>query len=85
MHFFKLLDICQKNLKNECVSGDKLKKDLEDDEINDKLFAAKEKLRLDLDVQNFENHCFSVNIKRFKYTKFLTSHSRSHFQSIIKF
>ena len=26
-----------------------------------KLFAAKEKLRLDLDIQNFENQCFSVN------------------------
>ena len=50
-----------KNLKNECVSDDKLKQDLENDELYDKLFAAKKKLRLDLDVQNSENQCFSVN------------------------
>ena len=67
-----------------CVSGDELKKDLKDDELIDKLFAAKEKLRLHLDIQNFENQCFSVNIKRFKYTKFLTSHSRRHLETYMQ-
>ena len=38
-----------------------MKKDLENDELYDKLFAAKEKLRLDLDTQSFENQCFSIN------------------------
>ena len=44
--------------KNECVSDDKLKKDLEDDEPNDKLFAAKEKLKLDLDIQTSRINAF---------------------------
>lgn len=45
--------------KNECVNEDELKKDLVNDELYDKLFAVKEKLRPD--IQNFENQCFSVN------------------------
>ena len=40
--------------KNECVNEDELKKDLVNDELYDKLFAVKEKLRP-------ENQCFSVN------------------------
>ena len=39
-----------KNLKKECVRDDELKKDLENDELYDELFAVKEKLRLDLDI-----------------------------------
>ena len=39
-----------RNLKNECVRDDELKKDLENDELYDELFAVKEKLRLDLDI-----------------------------------
>ena len=31
-----------KNLKNDCLSDDELKKDLENDELYDKLFAVKE-------------------------------------------
>ena len=47
-----------KNKKSECVSDDELKKDLEDDEPNDKLFAAKEKLKLDLDIQTSRINAF---------------------------
>ena len=35
------------------------------------LSATKEKLRLDLDIQNFENQCFSVNVLLNKYGLFL--------------
>ena len=38
-----------------------MKNDQENNEHFDKLFAAKEKLRVDLDIQNFKNQCFSVN------------------------
>ena len=49
-----------------------MKKDLEDDELNEKLFAAKEKLRLDL--ENFENQCFSVTDLLNKHGLFLRAY-----------
>ena len=59
IHFFTLSNISQKIKK--CVSDGELKNDEENNEHFDKLFAPKEKLRLDLDIQNFKNQCFSVN------------------------
>ena len=50
MHFFKLLD----QSKNKCVCDNELKKDLENDELYDKLFTAKAKAKLNLDIQNFD-------------------------------
>ena len=38
-----------------------LKKEIENDKLFDALFSVKKKLRLDLDIQNFDNQCFSVN------------------------
>ena len=60
-----------KNLKNDCLSDDELKKDLENDELYDKLFTAKAKLRLNLDIQNFQRQCFSVNHLLNKHGLFL--------------
>ena len=48
-----------------------MKKDINNDKLHDALSAAKEKLRLDLDIQNFENQCFSVNNFLNKYGLFL--------------
>ena len=67
MHFFTLLD----QSKNKCVRDDELKKDLENDELYDKLFTAKAKLRLNLDIQNFQRQCFSVNHLLNKHGLFL--------------
>ena len=49
-----------KNKKDEC-SIDELKNDIENDQLYDVLFSTKDNLRLDLDIQNFENQCFSFN------------------------
>ena len=59
MLFFTLFNISRKKIKRKFVNDDELKKDLEEDQLYDALFAAKKKL--DLDIQNFENPCFSVN------------------------
>ena len=45
-----------------CQNDDELKKDIDNDKIYDAVSAAKEKLWLDLDIQNFKNQCFSVNV-----------------------
>ena len=37
-----------------------MKSDLENDQLYDVLFSAKDNLRLDLDIQNFANQCFFV-------------------------
>ena len=50
-----------KNKKNECDNDDKLKKYIDNDQLYDALSEVKEKLSLNLDIQNFENQCFSVN------------------------
>ena len=59
-----------KNKKNECGVAE-LKKDIENDQLYDVLFLAKENLRFDLDIQNFENQCFSVNDLLIKHGFFL--------------
>ena len=68
-----LFAICYqlKNKKNEC-GVDELKKDIENDQFYDVLFSAKENLRFDLDIQNFENQCFSVNDLLIKHGFFQT-------------
>ena len=50
-----------KSMKIQRQNDDELKKDIYNDKLYDALSAAKEKLSLDLDIQNFENQCFSVN------------------------
>ena len=59
MLFFTLFNISRKKIKRKFVNDHELKKDLEEDQLYDALFVAKKKL--DLDIQNFENPCFSVN------------------------
>ena len=49
-----------------------MKKVLKNNELYDKLFAAKEKLRLSFDIQNFESQCFSVNDLLNKHGLFLS-------------
>ena len=49
-----------RNKKDEC-SIDELKSNIENDQLHDALLSRKDNLRLDLDIQNFENQCFSVN------------------------
>ena len=50
-----------------------------------KLLAAKEKLRLDLDIQNFENQFFSVNDLLNKHGLFLRVYKlKVKFQYLIK-
>ena len=62
-----------------------MKEDLENNELDGKLFAAKEKLRLDLDIQNFENQCFSVNDLLNKHGLFLrVFESKDKFRYLIK-
>ena len=74
-----------KNEKSECVSNAELKEDLENNELDDKLFSAKEKRRLDLDIQNFENQCFSVNDLLNKHGLFLrVFESKDKFRYLIK-
>ena len=48
-----------------------MKSDFENDQLYDALLARKDNLRLDLDIQNFENQCFSVNDLLIKYGLFL--------------
>ena len=60
-----------KNKKIECQNDDELKKDIDNDKLYDALSAAKEKLQLDLDIQNFERQSFSVNDLLNKYGFFL--------------
>ena len=48
-----------KNKKGECQNKDRLKEDVRN--FYDTLSNLKENLRLDLDIQNFENHCHLTN------------------------
>ena len=50
-----------KNCKDTCDSDDQLKRDIENDKLFEALSKAKVNLRLDLDIQNFENQCYLVN------------------------
>ena len=61
--YYALLYVIRYQLKNkkiECQNDDELKKDIDDDKLYGTLSAVNEKLRLDLDIKNFENQCFSV-------------------------
>ena len=61
-----------------------MKTDLENHELYDKLFPAKGQLRLESDIQNFENHCFSVNDPLNKHRLFLRVYElKDKFQYLI--
>lgn len=51
----------QENYKDACESDDQMKQDSENDKLFEALSKAKLDLRLDLDIQNFEIHCYLVN------------------------
>ena len=61
MQFSMLFTFSLKNKKDECQSVDQLKQDLGNDNLYDTLSNLKQNLRLNLDIQNFENQCHSVN------------------------
>ena len=71
MQFFTKSVTSLKNKKIDCQNNDELKKDIDNDKLYEVLSATKEKLRLDSDIQNFENQCFSVNVLLNKYGLFL--------------
>ena len=74
-----------KNKKNECDNDDELRKYIDNDQLYDALSAVKEKLSLDLDIQNFENQCFSVNNLLNKYGLFLRVYEmKDKFRYLIK-
>ena len=74
-----------KNKKNECDNDDELKKYIDNDQLYDALSAVKEKISLDLDIQNFENQCFSVNNLLNKYGLFLRVYEmKDKFRYLIK-
>ena len=58
-------------IRHQLNDDDELKKDINNDKLYDALLAAKDKLRLDLDIQNFENQYFSVNNLLNEYSLFL--------------
>ena len=62
-----------------------MKKGIDNDKLYEVLSATKEKLRLDLDIQNFENQCFSVNDLLNKYGLFLRIYEqKDKFRYLIK-
>ena len=62
-----------------------LKKEIENDKLFDALSSVKEKLRLDLDIQNFDNQCFSVNALLNKNGLFLKVYElKENFRYLIK-
>ena len=76
---------CQfKNKKDEC-STDELKSDIENDQLYDVLLSRKDIIRLNLDIQNFENQRFSVNDLLIKYGLFLRIYElKDKFRYLIK-
>lgn len=52
----------KKNSKDACESDDQLRKDIENDKFYEALSKSKLDLRLDLDIQTFENQCYLVNL-----------------------
>ena len=48
------------NKKDECQNDDQMKQDIENDNLYNTLLNLKENLRLDLDIQYFENQCYFV-------------------------
>ena len=47
----------KKNSKDACESDDQLRQDIENDKLYEELSKSKLDLRLDLDIQTFENQC----------------------------
>ena len=73
-----------KNKKDEC-SIDELKSDIENDQLYDAILSRKDNLRLDLDIQNFENQCLTVNDLLIKYGLFLGIYElKDKFRYLIK-
>ena len=60
-----------KNKKTGCQNDNESQKYVDNDNLYDALSPAKEKLQINLDIQNFENQCFSVNNLLNKYGLFL--------------
>ena len=52
----------KKNSKDACESDDQLRQDIENDKLYEELSKSKLDLRLDLDIQTFENQCYLVNL-----------------------
>ena len=72
------------NAISECRIGE-LQKDIENDQLYDALFCSKKKKRLDLDIQYFENQCFSVNDLLIKHGLFLRIYElKDKFRYLIK-
>ena len=62
-----------------------MQKDIENDQLYDVLLSAKKNLRLDLDIQHFENQCFSVNDLLIKHDLFLRIYElKDKFRYLIK-
>lgn len=49
------------NKKTKCKDDLELKKNMLNDKLYNLLFNAKDNLRLDLDVQNFDNQCIFID------------------------
>ena len=84
--FALLLAICNqlKNKKDECRI-DELKSDIENDQLYDAILSRKDNLRLDLDIQNFENQCFPVTDLIIKYGLLLRIYElKDKFRYLIK-
>ena len=58
------------NKKSEC-DDEKLRQEIDNDELFDPLLKIKETLQLDLDIQNFDNQCFIANHILNKHSQFL--------------
>ena len=85
-YFALIFAICYQfeNKKDEC-SIDELKNDIENHQLYDVLFSTKDNLRLDLDIQNFESQCFSVNDLLIKHGLFLTIYElKDKFRYLVK-
>ena len=86
--YYAILYAIQYQLKNKkilCQNDDERKRDIDNDKLYDALYAAKEKLWLYLDIQNFENQCFSVNDSLNKYGLFLRVYElKDKFRYLIK-
>ena len=62
-----------------------MQKNIDNDKLYEVLPATKEKLRLDLDIQNFENQYFSVDDLLNEYVLFLRVYKlKDEFRYLIK-
>ena len=75
----------KKNIKDTCDRDDQLKQDIENDKFFEALSKAKVDLRLNVDIQNFENQCFLVNSLLNEKNLFLRVYKpRDKFRYLIK-